>query len=47
MKDNNVTALIQPEEFKDQLTEILRQGARNLIVQADQGCGENLASPWW
>ena len=34
MKDNNVTALIQPGEFKDQLTEILRQGARDLIVQA-------------
>ena len=34
MTKNDVTALIQPGEFKDQLTAILRQGARNLIVQA-------------
>jgi putative transposase len=34
MTKNNVTALVQPEEFKDQLTEILRQGARNLVIQA-------------
>lgn len=34
MKKNNVTELVQPGEFKDQLTEILRQGARNLVLQA-------------
>lgn len=34
MKKDNVTALVQPGEFKDQLTEILRQGARNLVLQA-------------
>jgi hypothetical protein len=34
MKKNNVTELVQPRGFKDQLTEILRQGARRLILQA-------------
>jgi transposase-like protein len=34
MKKNNVTELVQPGDFKDQLTEILRQGARNLVLQA-------------
>jgi putative transposase len=34
MKYTNVTELVQPGEFKDQLTEILRQGARNLVLQA-------------
>ena len=34
MKKNNVTELIQPGEFKDHLTEILKQGARNLVLQA-------------
>ena len=34
MKNNNVRELVQPGEFKDQLTEILRQGARNLVLQA-------------
>lgn len=34
MKKNNVTELIQPGEFKDQFTEILRQGARTLVIQA-------------
>jgi len=34
MKKNNVTELVQPGEFKDHLTEILRQGARNLVLQA-------------
>jgi putative transposase len=34
MKKDNVTELVQPGEFKDQLTEILRQGARNLVLQA-------------
>jgi hypothetical protein len=32
MKNTNVTELVQPGEFKDQLTEILRQGARNLVL---------------
>ena len=34
MKNNNVTELVQPGEFKDHLTEILRQSARNLVLQA-------------
>jgi len=34
MKKNNVIELVQPEEYKDQLTEILRQGARKLVLQA-------------
>lgn len=34
MKKNNVRELIQPGEFKDHLTEVLRQGARNLVLQA-------------
>ena len=34
MGKNTVTELIQPGEFKDQLTEILRQGAQKLVVQA-------------
>lgn len=34
MKQNNVTELVQPGEFKDHLTEILRQGARSLVLQA-------------
>lgn len=34
MKKNNVTELVSPGAFKDQLTEILRQGARNLVLQA-------------
>lgn len=33
MKKNNVKELVQPGDFKDQLTEILRQGARNLVRQ--------------
>lgn len=34
MKKSNVRKLIQPGEFKDYLTEVLRQGARNLVLQA-------------
>jgi len=34
MRKNTVTELIQPGEFKDHLTEVLRQGARNLVLQA-------------
>lgn len=34
MKKNNVRELIQPGEFKDHLTEILRQGARKLVIEA-------------
>jgi hypothetical protein len=34
MKKNNVSELVQPGEFKDQLTEILKQGARTLVMQA-------------
>jgi putative transposase len=32
--NDNVTKLIQPEEFDDQLTEILRNGARALLAKA-------------
>jgi len=34
MKKDNVVELIQPGEFKDHLTEILRQGAQALVLQA-------------
>ena len=34
MSNDNVFKLIQPGAFEDQLTEILRSGARSLIVQA-------------
>ena len=34
MSKNNVFELIQPGAFDDQLTEILRQGARSLLAQA-------------
>jgi transposase-like protein len=34
MKKQNLIELVQPGEFTDQLTHILRQGARDLIVQA-------------
>lgn len=34
MKKHNITELVQPGEFKDHLTEILRQGARSLVLQA-------------
>jgi putative transposase len=32
--NDNVTKLIQPGEFDDQLTEILRNGARALLAEA-------------
>jgi hypothetical protein len=31
---DNVIELVQPGEFKDQLTEVLRQGAQALVLQA-------------
>jgi len=34
MSNDNVFKLIQPGTFDDQLTEILRQGARSLMAQA-------------
>ena len=34
MSDNNVFQLIQPGIFADQLTEVLRNGARALLTQA-------------
>ena len=34
MKKGNVVELIQPGEFKDHLTEVLRQGAQALVLQA-------------
>lgn len=34
MDKNNVVGLIQPGEFQDQLTEILKQGAQVLVLQA-------------
>jgi putative transposase len=34
VSNDNVFKLIQPGTFDDQLTEILRQGARSLLAQA-------------
>ena len=34
MSNDNVFKLIQPGGFEDQLTEVLRNGARSLLVQA-------------
>lgn len=34
MNKDNVITLTQPGEFKDQLTEVLRQGAQKLVLQA-------------
>ncbi len=34
MEKDNVVDLVQPGEFKDHLTEILRQGAQDIILQA-------------
>lgn len=34
MKENNVTALVQPGEFDDPLHEVVRNGARQLLAQA-------------
>jgi putative transposase len=34
VSNDNVVKLIQPGAFEDQLTEILRQGARSLLGQA-------------
>jgi len=34
MQENTVTKLIQPEEFEDHLTEVLRNGAQRLLAQA-------------
>lgn len=34
MKKDNVIELTQPGEFKDHLTEVLRQGAQSLVLQA-------------
>ncbi len=34
MNKDNVVELIQPGEFKDHLTEVLRQGAQTLVLQA-------------
>jgi putative transposase len=34
MEKDNVIELTQPGEFKDHLTEILRQGAQALVLQA-------------
>ena len=34
MKEDNVIELVQPGEFKDHLTEVLRQGAQTLVLQA-------------
>jgi len=37
VSNDNVIKLIQPGTFDDQLTEILRQGARKLLAQAVEG----------
>jgi len=34
MEKDNVIELVQPGEFKDKLTEVLRQGAQALVLQA-------------
>jgi putative transposase len=34
MKDNNVTQLVQPGEFEDPLTEVVRNGARSILARA-------------
>ena len=34
MSNNSVTKLVQPGTFDDQLTEVLRNGARTLLAQA-------------
>ena len=34
MSNDNVVQLIQPGAFEDQLTEVLRRGARDLLAQA-------------
>ena len=34
MNENNVTQLVQPGEFTDLLTEIVRNGARSMLAQA-------------
>ncbi len=34
MKDTNVTQLVQPGEFEDPLSEIVRNGARSMLAQA-------------
>ena len=34
VSNDNVVKLIQPGAFEDQLTEVLRQGARTLLAQA-------------
>ena len=34
MSNDNVFKLIQPGAFEDQLTEVLRNGARSLLAQA-------------
>lgn len=34
MKKDNVIELMQPGEFKDHLTEVLRQGTQALVLQA-------------
>ncbi len=34
MTENRVTKLLQPGEFSDSLTDILREGARKLLAQA-------------
>ena len=34
MSKDNVIALIQPGEFRDQLTDMLREGAQRLVLQA-------------
>ncbi len=34
MSNSNVVKLVQPGTFSDQLTEVLRRGARSLLAQA-------------
>jgi len=54
MTQDNVVKLIQPAEFSDPLTEVLREGARALLAQAVEaevaafaGCQtEKSVGPW-
>ena len=38
MSNDNVVRLSLPGTFDDQLTEVLRNGARSLLAQAVEGC---------
>jgi len=43
VSNDNVFNLIQPGAFDDQLTEVLRQGARRLLAQAVEAEGRRFS----